>query len=63
MFVYLNKNEIFRKSNILAIILHNDYLRELFKDTNCIMALDTAADYLGLSNGGYRLMHRYLLRN
>lgn len=33
------------------IYTYNDYLRDLLKDAPCILAYDTAADYLGLSNG------------
>ena len=35
----------------MAIYTYNDYLRDLLKDAPCILAYDTAADYLGLSNG------------
>ena len=27
---------------------YNDYLRDLLKDASCILAYDTAADYMGL---------------
>lgn len=33
---------------------YNDYLRNLLSKIDCILALETSADYLGLSNGGYR---------
>lgn len=33
---------------------YNDFLRNLLSGIDCILAYDTAADYLGLSNGGYR---------
>ena len=33
---------------------YNDYLRKLLSKIDCILALETSADYLGLSNGGYR---------
>ncbi len=38
----------------MAVVTYNDYLRELLKDVSCVLAYDTAADYLGLTNGGYR---------
>ena len=33
------------------IYTYNDYLRDLLKDAPCILAYDTAADYLGLWSG------------
>ena len=39
---------------ITAVAIYNDYLRDLLKNSDCILAYDTAADYLGLTNGGYR---------
>ena len=39
---------------IMAVAIYNDYLRDLLKNLDCILAYDTAADYLGLTNGGYR---------
>lgn len=38
----------------MEILTYNHYLRDLLKNTECILAFDTAADYLGLTNGGYR---------
>lgn len=38
----------------MAVATYNDYLRELLSEIPCILAFDTAADYLGLTNGGYR---------
>ena len=35
----------------MAIYTYNDYLRDLLKDAPCILAYDTAADYLGLWSG------------
>ncbi|WP_298593666.1 hypothetical protein [uncultured Mitsuokella sp.] len=35
----------------MAIQTYNAYLRRLLKNAPCILAYDTAADYLGLSNG------------
>jgi len=35
----------------MAIYTYNDYLRDLLKDAPCILAYDTAADYLGLWGG------------
>ncbi|MFC2607650.1 MAG: hypothetical protein ACFNY0_06150 [Selenomonas sp.] len=34
-----------------SIYTYNDYLRDLLKDASCILAYDTAADYLELWNG------------
>ena len=34
-----------------SIYTYNDYLRDLLKDASCILAYDTAADYLGLWSG------------
>lgn len=38
----------------MAVRTYNDYLRDLLGDADCILACDTAADYLGLTNGGRR---------
>lgn len=38
----------------MAVATYNDYLRKLLNEIPCILAFDTAADYLGLTNGGYR---------
>lgn len=38
----------------MAVATYNDYLRKLLNGIPCILAFDTAADYLGLTNGGYR---------
>lgn len=38
----------------MAVLTYNDYLRNLLGKTECILAFDTAADFLGLTNGGYR---------
>nr|WP_325190870.1 hypothetical protein [uncultured Selenomonas sp.] len=35
----------------MELYTYNDYLRDLLKDVPCILAYDTAAEYLGLSNG------------
>lgn len=35
----------------MGIYTYNTYLRDLLKDAPCILAYDTAAEYLGLSNG------------
>ena len=35
----------------MEIYTYNDYLRDLLKDAPCILAYDTAADYLGLWSG------------
>lgn len=33
---------------------YNDQLRHLLANVKCVLAFDTAADFLGLTNGGYR---------
>ena len=38
----------------MAVVTYNDWLRELLAGVECVLAYDTAADYLGLTNGGYR---------
>lgn len=38
----------------MKILTYNDYLLNLLKGKECILAYDTAADFLGLTNGGYR---------
>lgn len=38
----------------MTVTIYNDYLRDLLKGLDCVLAFDTAADYLGLTNGGYR---------
>ena len=38
----------------MAVITYNDQLRNLLADVECVLAFDTAADFLGLTNGGYR---------
>lgn len=38
----------------MAVMAYNDELRVLLSGVECILAYDTAADYLGLTNGGYR---------
>lgn len=38
----------------MAVLTYNDYLRDLLGKCNCILAFDTAADFLGLTNGGHR---------
>lgn len=37
----------------MAVIAYNDQLRNLLANVECVLALDTAADFLGLTNGGY----------
>lgn len=46
----------------MAVTIYNDYLRNLLKNLECILALDTAADYLGLTNGGYRTFANILVK-
>lgn len=38
----------------MAIVAYNDILRALLANVECVLAFDTAADFLGLTNGGYR---------
>lgn len=38
----------------MAVMSYNDQLRNLLANVECVLALDTAADFLGLTNGGYR---------
>ena len=38
----------------MAVMAYNDQLRSLLTNVECVLALDTAADFLGLTNGGYR---------
>ncbi|MCM1161222.1 MAG: hypothetical protein NC412_08365 [Roseburia sp.] len=38
----------------MAVMAYNDQLRSLLSGIECVLAFDTAADFLGLTNGGYR---------
>lgn len=38
----------------MAVLTYNDQLRKLLVNVECVLAFDTAADFLGLTNGGYR---------
>lgn len=38
----------------MAVMAYNDHLRHLLANVECVLAFDTAADFLGLTNGGYR---------
>ena len=38
----------------MAVMTYNDWLRSLLANVECVLAFDTAADFLGLTNGGYR---------
>ena len=38
----------------MTVIAYNDQLRHLLANVKCVLAFDTAADFLGLTNGGYR---------
>lgn len=42
----------------MAVITYNDQLRSLLANVRCVLAFDTAADFLGLTNGGYRAVAR-----
>lgn len=39
---------------LMTVFTYNKYLRQLLGQCECILARDTAADYLGLTNGGQR---------
>lgn len=47
----------------MAVMTYNDYLRALLGKIECILAFDTAADYLGLTNGGYREKAQIYVKN
>ena len=36
----------------MAVKAYNDELRVLLANVKCVLAFDTAADFLGLTNGG-----------
>ncbi len=38
----------------MAVIAYNDQLRSLLSNVRYVLAFDTVADFLGLTNGGYR---------
>lgn len=38
----------------MVVMAYNDELRALLTNVRCVLAFDTAADFLGLTNGGYR---------
>ena len=38
----------------MAVMAYNDWLRSLLTNVECVLAFDTAADFQGLTNGGYR---------
>ena len=38
----------------MAVTAYNDWLRDLSRNVECVLAFDTAADFLGLTDGGYR---------
>ena len=40
----------------MAVMTYNDQLRSLLANVRCVLAFDTAADFLGLTNGGYRAL-------
>ena len=39
---------------------YNDYLRDFLKDASCILAYDTAADYLELWSGSMNPLRRFM---
>lgn len=39
---------------LMTLITCNDQLRNLLANVECVLAFDTTADFLGLTNGGYR---------
>ncbi|MCI8926467.1 MAG: hypothetical protein HFI96_01945 [Lachnospiraceae bacterium] len=38
----------------MAVTAYNDWLSDLLRNVECVLAFDTAADFLGLTDGGYR---------
>lgn len=44
----------------MAVMVYNDHLRNLLTNVKCVLAFDRAADFLGLSNGGYRSVAQML---
>ena len=38
----------------MSVVTYSDQLRKLLANKDCVLAYDTAADFLGLTNGGYR---------
>lgn len=40
----------------MAVFTYNDQLRNLLADVECVLAFNTVADFLGLTNGGYRAL-------
>ena len=40
----------------MAVMTYNDQLRSLLANVRCVLAFDTAADFLGLTKGGYRAL-------
>ena len=46
----------------MAVMAYSDKLRFLLAGVECILAFDTAADYLGLTNGGYREVAQIFVR-
>ncbi|GFI47155.1 hypothetical protein IMSAGC019_02478 [Lachnospiraceae bacterium] len=46
----------------MAVITYNDQLRNLLANVECVLAFDTAADFLGLTNGGYRALAQIFVR-
>lgn len=47
----------------MAVMTYNDYLRNLLESIECVLAFDTAADYLGLTNGSYREKAQIFVEN
>lgn len=46
----------------MAVMTYNDQLRNLLANVECVLAFDTAADFLGLTNGGYRVAAQIYVR-
>ena len=46
----------------MAVITYNDQLRNLLANVECVLAFDTAADFLGLTHGGYRALAQIFVR-
>lgn len=50
----MKKRFLQQRMHGMAATTYNNYLRQLLSKCKCILAFDTAADYLGLTNGGNR---------
>lgn len=47
----------------MAASTYNNYLRQLLDKCECVLEFESAADYLGLTNGGYRpVVQTYVMK-